>query len=167
MQYQLIPPKNDSISSHLYFIWLYIVHVLVLDFVRRSDGHFFWHLRCYMLKSWILQCCSFINISMRYLGHPFIFAAREMWTYCFTRQCRSNPDAVISYPIVSPEMIPCAREADNPWFWMAANPPPALLSLLSPPTSFYSPPTHFSNSKPGTLPLSGPCQLSGLSSAPG
>lgn len=46
--------------------------------------------------------------------------------------CCSNPDAVISYPIVSPEMIPCAREADNPWCWMAANPPPALLSLCPP-----------------------------------
>lgn len=124
--------KTDSISSHVYLIWLYILHVLVLDFVTLSDGHFFWHLRCYMLKSWILRCCSLKNISMRHLGHPFIFAAREMWTYCFTRQCCSNPDAVISYPIVSPEMIPCAREADNPWCWMAANPPPALLSLCPP-----------------------------------
>lgn len=72
--------KTDSISSHVYLIWLYILHVLVLDFVTLSDGHFFWHLRCYMLKSWILRCCSLKNISVRHLGHPFIFAAREMWT---------------------------------------------------------------------------------------
>lgn len=126
LQYQLIPPKNWlNIFSCLFNL---VVYSPCSGFGLR---HTFWWT---FLLTFEMLHAQVMNLTMLQFEKYFRETSWPSFYFCssWNVDCCSNPDAVISYPIVSPEMIPCAREADNPWCWMAANPPPALLSLCPP-----------------------------------